>query len=344
MPTRPMFCTARLMQPFITVLSKHASLKDELEQARAIPIRARIGIADFHDLVTRWVRATSDPDLGLRAGGATCIGSGGPLDYALHTAKTLRESVALARRYAWLYSDALEFGVVRQQDRVSIQIGRPLCAPRAVTDFILSSWYRNLLHPHLDAEAGLVCSFSYPEPTSVAYYRSAFGPTKLVFDSWFDGFSFDHRVLDRVLDTADAALHDVHCEQLRRVDSSASRQEPWAMRVRRVVAAELHQGRLTSGGVARRLATSRRTLLRRLAFEGTTFTRVLDDLRRQRGLDLVRDSVLPLDAIATSLGFSHVQAFHRSFKRWTGMAPGGYRRTNARLPAAKEGSVSSART
>jgi len=107
------------------------------------------------------------------------------------------------------------------------------------------------------------------------------------------------------------------------------------MRVRRVVAAELRQGRPTSGIVARRLRMSRRTLVRRLASEGTTFSQLLDDLRRELAVHLMtRAGKLSLFDVAKSLGFGHVQAFHRSFKRWTGSTPCRYRDSVERGPAA----------
>jgi AraC-like DNA-binding protein len=70
---------------------------------------------------------------------------------------------------------------------------------------------------------------------------------------------------------------------------------------------------------------SRRTLVRRLAAESTSFSVLLDDLRRQLGVPLVLSAKVPLAEIAMSLGFVHVQAFHRCFRRWTGSTPGRYR-------------------
>jgi len=106
------------------------------------------------------------------------------------------------------------------------------------------------------------------------------------------------------------------------------------MRARRILATEMQRGRPTAYRLARRLQLSRRTLVRHLAREGTSFTLLLDGLRRQLGTRLVLEGALPLHAIASSLGFSHVQGFHRSFRRWTGMAPTRYRETTLRGPAA----------
>jgi AraC-like DNA-binding protein len=86
----------------------------------------------------------------------------------------------------------------------------------------------------------------------------------------------------------------------------------------------------TAANVARALGMSRRTLRRRLEAEGTSFVDELDSARRELGLAYVSDSEIPLKEIAYSLGFSHVESFHRAFKRWSGVTPQAYRR-QARL-------------
>jgi len=62
-------------------------------------------------------------------------------------------------------------------------------------------------------------------------------------------------------------------------------------------------------------------LSRRLAKEGTTFNGLLDDVRKQRALELLREPKVPLTEVAFLLGFSHVESFYRAFKRWTGTTP-----------------------
>jgi AraC-like DNA-binding protein len=329
-----MSCSARLLRPFLAVLEKHVSADSRVDLVPDAPIGVRIAVASFHDLLTRWVDATHDPDLGLRAGRLTAIGTCGALDYALRSAPTMSESVELARRYAHLYSDALEFAIVKQDDRASIRITGLLCTVRASTDFMLATWYCNHLRPHLDAGARLECYFSYPKPASIDVHRSVFGDATLHFGAPFNGFAFDQGLLDCALETAELTVHPLHCEQLEREDSLAVHSETLANRVRWILAAELQQGRPTSSGLARQLRMSRRTLVRRLAREGTTFTSVLDGLRRQLGTSLVHEGTLPMCVIAELVGFAHAQAFHRSFKRWTGMTPTRYRETNEPGPAA----------
>jgi AraC-like DNA-binding protein len=71
------------------------------------------------------------------------------------------------------------------------------------------------------------------------------------------------------------------------------------------------------------------TLQRRLANEGTAFQSLKDELRRDIAIVRLNTSTVPLVALAQELGFTDCAVFQRAFKRWTGSAPGTYRRGRA---------------
>jgi AraC-like DNA-binding protein len=76
---------------------------------------------------------------------------------------------------------------------------------------------------------------------------------------------------------------------------------------------------------AQRLAMSPRTLQRRLREEGLTHRCVMALVRRERAFTLL-SSDAKLDDVAGRLGFCSAGAFHRAFKRWTGVTPGAFKR------------------
>jgi AraC-like DNA-binding protein len=98
-----------------------------------------------------------------------------------------------------------------------------------------------------------------------------------------------------------------------------------ARRVAEALRRDLHAAAPTLARIASELALSARTLNRQLAAEGTTYQRVLDDLRRDEALRLARDEQRPLKAIAAAVGFADPRCFRRAFKRWTGTTPQQFR-------------------
>ncbi|MDX9838440.1 MAG: AraC family transcriptional regulator [Azoarcus sp.] len=81
------------------------------------------------------------------------------------------------------------------------------------------------------------------------------------------------------------------------------------------------------GDLAARLRTTESTLRRRLESEGSSFQAVKDDLRRDQAINLLCNTVIPVEDIALELGFKENSAFYRAFKKWTGLSPGSYRTT-----------------
>jgi len=92
-------------------------------------------------------------------------------------------------------------------------------------------------------------------------------------------------------------------------------------KVERALMPILHTGDASMDVVAEKVGMSRRTLLRRLKEEDTTFERVLDDLRHRLALDFVAGDRVSVNETAYLVGFSDPAAFSRAFKRWTGMSP-----------------------
>jgi AraC-like DNA-binding protein len=91
----------------------------------------------------------------------------------------------------------------------------------------------------------------------------------------------------------------------------------------------LHTGELSIDGVAGKMGLSRQTLYRKLKEEGTTFEKLLDDLRHRMALHYLSGKKVSVNETAYLVGFSDPSAFSRAFKRWTGSSP---RKLRTELP------------
>ena len=77
--------------------------------------------------------------------------------------------------------------------------------------------------------------------------------------------------------------------------------------------------------IASRLHTTARTLRRKLDVEGTSYQRLLADVRRSLAIDYLRGTSLSTEDIAEALGFSDGASFRHAFRRWTLKSPTEYR-------------------
>lgn len=77
---------------------------------------------------------------------------------------------------------------------------------------------------------------------------------------------------------------------------------------------------------ARALHLSVSTLKRRLADAGTSFRALREDALQQRALILLAEPSATLASVAAALGYGDLANFAHAFKRWTGAAPGAFRR------------------
>ena len=108
------------------------------------------------------------------------------------------------------------------------------------------------------------------------------------------------------------------CEEARSHRAASS---TFRVGVENEIAPLLPHGKAHVPEIAGRLGMSTRTLARRLATEGLTFSTVLDRLRADLARRYLQDKDLPISRIAWMLGYREVSAFTHAYKRWTGKTP-----------------------
>jgi AraC-like DNA-binding protein len=159
------------------------------------------------------------------------------------------------------------------------------------------------------------------QPSDCTQYRNLF-KTQPHFNSEFCALRFPAHWMDKAIEGADP----------HRLRSARGRMRPathptLVQQVVRALRVLMLDGRSSGDEVARMLSLHRRTLNRRLRALGTTFQRVLDQVRLDVAQQLLRGSDISLDDLAAALGYAGVSPFMRTFKRWTGVTPTQWRRT-----------------
>jgi AraC-like DNA-binding protein len=120
-------------------------------------------------------------------------------------------------------------------------------------------------------------------------------------------------------------LLEVLEESARRLLAELPSEPGFLGRVRSAISDELSRGEPSLARISKRLATSERTLQRRLREEGTTLAALHAEVRSATARAHLTDPALSLAEIAFLLGFADQSAFSRAFRRWTGESPGAWR-------------------
>jgi AraC-like DNA-binding protein len=121
--------------------------------------------------------------------------------------------------------------------------------------------------------------------------------------------------------TRNEALWEFFEPELRRRLRDLTRDAAVQDRLRSVLLEMLPGGETSIEAAARRLATSKRTLQRRLAAEATSYQIVLDEVREQLARHYLTQSRITNTEIALLLGFADPNSFFRAFHAWTGHTP-----------------------
>lgn len=77
--------------------------------------------------------------------------------------------------------------------------------------------------------------------------------------------------------------------------------------------------------LAQQLNLSEATFQRRLKAEGVSYQQLKNEIRRDTAIELLSKTSQSLQDISDELNFHDPSAFHRAFKKWTGVSPGAYR-------------------
>lgn len=276
------------------------------------------------------LRARTDPVLQLAAPATLPFGAYRLIDYLVAASGTVGEGVLRFARFFHLIAEALTLRVVEEPDERALCLttvnGDPV--PPVYVDYVfaaLVSRIRMRIRPQLRVHR---VELRQPEPEFAAAYRDAFR-APVHFGAAADRLVFSTAEWKAPTASGDAALVALLEEHARILAQQAPREITGFLgEAQQALAATLPEGGSVAQ-VAHALNCSVRTLQRKLVASGTTFRELTDSVRSQLAESYLSDPKVSISEVAALLGFSEQSAFNRAFRRWTGEAPGRWRRRTA---------------
>jgi len=290
---------------------------------------ARIPFAPMAALFERAAELTGDDLLGLHRGAVRDNRHAGLIAYVGLTAPTVSQYIANLARYRRVYSEALEMDV-SALDKAGTVTWRfeagPQVARRQMLEFAASGVVGELRNVTGTALCPSRVAFRHRRRGGTDEIEAFFG-CPVVFGQPTNRMDFDSPTLALPLRTRDDELLKIlqsYCEE-----TLAKLPGPEASTradVERAIAGMIASGELSQKRIAEALAMTPRTLTRKLAAEGTSFSEVLRAYRLESALTYLQRTDLPLLQIAYLLGYEESSSFSTAFRRWAGRSPKTVRR------------------
>ncbi|MDD0977567.1 AraC family transcriptional regulator [Pseudomonas fontis] len=306
-----------------------------LHATRLAEAGARLSIPRYMHLGHAAIALTGEPALGLHMGRLSRLSQAGLAGVTAAQAPSLGEAARTLLRFEPLYAANYRGQSSYQEDPHGAWLRFYSISPyndynRFVVDSVLAGWLAQLsavAGAPLQAER---VDIEFEAPAYAAQYQ-ALSSTGVQFAAETNQLRLSRAALElrnpaHCPSTWQHLLKLCEHELLER-----TRTRGLAERIAHLLGPLLNGGREPDlEEVARHLQLPTWTLRRKLAEEGTQFRAILNDTRRDLAMTYIRDTELAFGEIAYLLGFASAEAFQRAFKRWSGVTPGEFRRSQRR--------------
>ncbi len=285
---------------------------------------ARVSHARVAQVWAALALESADPALGLYAAQLVDTAATDRLEPLLAQAPTLREAFQTVLRYQRLYhtGGASRSDVDSEAWVVTFALHSDAEPSPCLSDFVLGNWVRRMRRAVRHDFAIRETRLRRARPAQISPYLDFFGP-KVQFDAREDTLRLAPELATLPIVGANPTLRLILERQTNVELELIEPGSAFLLDVRAALESILVEGPADVDELARRLATSPRTLQRRLAGCETSFQALLDDVRRELALSHLARGRSVTDT-AFLLGFSELSAFSRAFRRWTGRPPRSY--------------------
>ncbi|MEX0941988.1 MAG: AraC family transcriptional regulator [Pseudomonadales bacterium] len=266
------------------------------------------------------------PGAWLDWGNDVSISDFGLLGYAMMSSATLEKAIQIAVKYHKMAGAMFELIFVKEGDDAVLRLDH-LLAGGTVGQMVVEQLFVGIT-PLMELLTGRpfrpnVIHFNHAEPPYAVKYASVFR-CPIRFNQRYSEYRFDSSLLQRPLAEADANTARICEESCRKLLNQMEIEEDIVSRICHLL--------LSTPGefpkldhIASNLSIGTRTLRRRLKSLGTSYQRILDDVKKELAMEYLQTTTLSIQEISDLLGYSEVTNFRRAFVKWAGVSPYRYR-------------------
>jgi len=273
-------------------------------------------------------------DFGVLLGECRTFASLGPVSLLLRHEITLRDVITATIEYRRLLNELLQLRLhddgrsavlewslipgLRSSQGINLLA---TVAYRVLVDGAGCNWMPDCIH------------FRHSMPVHISTFNRVFR-CSLEFNSTFDGMSCASASLGLPNEFADPSLA-AHARRLLNLMPGIRHDDAMSQKVAAIIPLLISNGQADVDGAAQCLGVSVRTLQRRLIGEGQSFSKLLNETRRDLVVRYLRNSNQSITAVAELSGYAALSSFTRWFISEFGISPKKWRKIMQARDAAR---------
>lgn len=166
--------------------------------------------------------------------------------------------------------------------------------------------------------------FEHPRPENSREHEKAFG-APVFFSQQVNAIVFKSDLMTQSMPDRDLKLMSLMRFCLESLHPDTAFAQSLIDRIRNIIRVNLPNGYPSLEQIAEEVYMSTSTIQRNLAWEGMSYSDLVEETRKNLADMYFKQRNLSLTEIAYLLGYSELSAFSRAFRRWTGFSPREFR-------------------
>ncbi len=274
------------------------------------------------------LKASNDPIFGLHLGKSIHDFPGGNLIFhIMRNCPTLGSAIKKLCAYFNVLTDALYLRFIDGENEVAIRYEMNETFPvynRHIFDTLMAAICDSIDDYSGGTDKPIEIRFKH-ETEHTNEYRNFFGDIPVVFGQKHNDVVLQKSTLKKPIALSNEKLlenlEDFAKKELESNFNPSAASDNVAICIRKIP----DSTKPDINDIAKSLGMSRRSLQKCLKKEGTNFRQILERIRKERALKLLKSTDLTVSEIALTLGYSDQSSFSHAFKHWIGKSPGKYR-------------------
>ena len=287
----------------------------------------RISMIKIYKLWNTMEKLSNRSDIGLAIADNFTLDKAGIVGELFLSTKNLKQSLRIVQRFMSLIigNITIRYEEVDDEAIFYFDVIPRFIMPFSAIECFIKICYNWVNQYHKDAKLQIEeIHYCKPKPKHVDYYKDNFPNTDIYFDQT-ENFVIVKKDIFYISHIESINTHYKYLLKYAQKQKQNLLDSSFENRVKNQLLIKMSNGECHINDISKDLNISTSTLKRKLKEENTTFSKILEELRKELSLLLLKDKTLSYEEIAYLLGYSEYSPFFRAFKSWFKKCPSEYR-------------------